>query len=292
MHNRNTLSVILAVITVLILTTVSFTSIPVNKSPADITNEPESNPEVVPNFVHYYSNSPLHEHTQNSTVSKLALLVGMSDYPGEDNDLLGPLWNVKFFRSYLLSRGFAEEDIEVFYPSITRTELRDAIRDLVARSTDDTEIVFYFAGHGTAAARQSAICLYDGNVYQSELASMFSRLRSNKTLFVFDCCMAGNFADSQPLSLIMGPNSIVLTGSRDHTLSWGTNGGTGPVYGVFTYYLLNGMGGAADIPPFGDNDGQTTVEEAYRYTRVMLKTTFPHTQSPEMNDKYPGQMAL
>ena len=228
----------------------------------------------------------------DNSSNKYALLVGMEDYPGEDNDLGGPKWNVNTFMRYLRTRGFADEDIQMILPSITKAELKEAIRDLAAKCKEQDEVVFYFAGHGTASGRQSAICLYDGNIYQDELSSLFSSLKARIILFVFDCCMAGNFADNQPFIKLVELNSIILTGSRDHTLSWGGSEGTGAIYGFFTYHLMNGFNGAADSPPFGNGDGQVAVEEAYRYARVMLRTSFPHTQSPEMNDKFFGDMVL
>ena len=59
-------------------------------------------------------------------------------------------------------------------------------------------------------------------------------------------------------------------------------------HGVFTYYLLEGLKGAADA----DNDGLITVDEAYRYVSFNVPRATGQEQHPVKKGSVEGRLIL
>jgi uncharacterized caspase-like protein len=59
-------------------------------------------------------------------------------------------------------------------------------------------------------------------------------------------------------------------------------------HGVFTYYLLEGLRGAADM----DRDGTITVDEAYRYVSERVPRATGQEQHPVKKGSVEGNLVL
>lgn len=59
-------------------------------------------------------------------------------------------------------------------------------------------------------------------------------------------------------------------------------------HGVFTYYLLEGLRGAADT----DRDGTVTVDEAYRYVSEKVPRATGQEQHPVKKGSFEGSLVL
>jgi hypothetical protein len=88
---------------------------------------------------------------------RLALLVGVSDYPGLDADsqLQGPRNDVALWRGLLLERGFAAAAVKVLADGVadaalpTRAAIIAALDDLAGQAGPGDFVLLYFAGHGS-----------------------------------------------------------------------------------------------------------------------------------------------
>ena len=59
-------------------------------------------------------------------------------------------------------------------------------------------------------------------------------------------------------------------------------------HGVFTYYLLEGLGGKADF----DGDGVITLDEIYRYVSVKVPQATGQDQHPVKKGEMTGEIIL
>ncbi|QIL73078.1 DUF4384 domain-containing protein [Diaphorobacter sp. HDW4B] len=85
--------------------------------------------------------------------NKVALLVGVGQYPDPENRLQGPANDVEALRQVLVQRwGYAPANVQVLVDqAATRKEILQALQGLMQRTQADDEVLVYFSGHGTSA---------------------------------------------------------------------------------------------------------------------------------------------
>lgn len=160
-------------------------------------------------------------HTDRGTPEKLALLVGIADYPEVTNrewaDLEGSVNDTTRVRGLLVdSFGFHPDDVKVLVDSqATHENIVRGFREwLIGRAGPDTEVVFWFSGHGsrvpdrsgasnaeldgldsTFLAWDSRLNGYDGefDLTDDELHSLVKVLteRTSRVTIVTDSCYSG-----------------------------------------------------------------------------------------------------
>jgi len=207
---------------------------------------------------------------------RYAIVVGISNYPGEENDLeycdddavemRDALTNVYGFKNVTLLT-----DLEA-----TRDAILSAIDDI---PTDAGEIVFFFSGHGMRGIAEDndnervdeAIVAHNGTnlvpIWDGELRDAFSGFETSRIIFVFDTCLAGGMKSD-----LEGPGRIIAMASTENGYSYETDALEN---GEFTYYFVQeGIGGGkANIHDYNDDTvieqpAQVTVEEAFDYARA------------------------
>lgn len=165
----------------------------------------------------------------------------------------------------------------------TRSGLVKQLENWLAKNADETSTVyFYFSGHGAPdpATGQAYLVPFDGDPqYLVETAYPLKRLyeklgalKAKRTIVMIDSCFSGaggrsvlakgsrplvNNVDTSFSSA--GGNIAALTASGPNQIS-GTNDEKG--HGLFTYYLFNGLNGAAK-----DGTGQVTLQSLYDYLK-------------------------
>ncbi|NNN05133.1 MAG: hypothetical protein HKL90_04460 [Elusimicrobia bacterium] len=168
--------------------------------------------------------------------------------------------------------------------SATRTSLAKNISGWLKNRVDArSRVFFYFSGHGSLdpVSGGESLMLYDSDPsYLKEtslpLARLFSaldRLPAKDVSVVLDACFSGgvralSVAGARPLvsaranwpetgALVFAaakPDQIGASDARDR-------------HGLFTYYFLSGLHGAADAK----GDGRITAEELYAYVRASVE---------------------
>jgi uncharacterized caspase-like protein len=193
--------------------------------------------------------------------------------------------------------------------SILGTRLKEAA------GVDDT-VIIYFAGHG-ATDRDAASPDGDGlekyvlafdsdptDLFSSalpmrDIALVFNRIRSERLIFIIDSCYSGatggrtvsitgvrgNIADKFLERIAGGKGKVILTASAANEVSVEKDD---LQHGVFTYYLLAGLRGAAD----SDKDGMITVDEAYRYLSDQVPRATAQEQHPVKKGAVEGDLVL
>jgi len=199
----------------------------------------------------------------------------------------------------------------------TLDRLRTTLGTLLRRSAgkDDTVIIF-LAGHGATEQDVASLDgdglekyilpsnadpkdLYATAMPMSEIARIFQRINSERLVFISDTCysgasggrtiphqgvrasISGAFLDR----ISQGKGRVIMTASDANEISMERDD---LKHGVFTYYLLEGLGGEADL----DKDGVITVDELYRYVSSQVPRATGQGQHPMRKGEVTGEIVL
>ncbi|MGH7536217.1 MAG: caspase family protein, partial [Gemmatimonadales bacterium] len=203
----------------------------------------------------------------------------------------------------------------------TLRNIRWALGTFLARSArrDDTVVIF-FAGHGAPEADLRGIerdglakylipvdadaeDLYSSALPMDELQKIFGRIEAERVVAFLDTCYSGaaggrTFLASRTRSsqvddlflerLTRSKGRAIITASRPAEVSMEL-----PElgHGIFTYYLLEGLKGAADL----NKDGIVTLQELYEYLEQQVtqkSRSVGGNQHPVMKGELEGVLPL
>ncbi len=215
------------------------------------------------------------------------------------------------FYNQLIQHNWTEGNIKLLLnENATKQDIKNAITIWLDEKEDENDIViYYFSGHSwkvpitkrkygntyTFPYDISNNLFSEDKITDKELDSWLDELESKHMALIMDTCYSGRMrALVQPgrILLAAGGKRILCPVSGDVTL------GTG----IFSFFLMQGFDGVADI----NNDGWVTAEEAFRYARLptfhfSVWRWFPYTehlpffigiQIPYMYDRHLGQLPL
>jgi hypothetical protein len=145
-----------------------------------------------------------------------------------------------------------------------------------------TDIYIFYSGHGLPSEDGKSLYFLPHNadrdfidktaITQQELISMTEATGARAVMMFLDSCYSGQtrsgdplFANARPVSIKSKtsgypPSFTVFSASAPDQISWSSDA---LGHGIFSYYLMKGMEGAADI----DNDGKITAGEMHAYLR-------------------------
>jgi len=203
----------------------------------------------------------------------------------------------------------------------TLRNLKWALGTFLARSArkDDTALIF-FAGHGApevdASGRErdglakylvpidaDPDDLYATGLPMEEFETIFNRIEAERVVVFLDACYSGaaggrTFASKRTRAA--GPDEAFLERlgrSRGRAILTASRAAEVSVelselgHGLFTYYLLEGLRGAADH----DGDGVVTLQELYQYVEQQVSRRSRQVganQHPVMKGELEGQLPL
>ncbi|MDR4495169.1 MAG: caspase family protein [Nitrospirales bacterium] len=177
-------------------------------------------------------------------------------------------------------------------------------------------VIIYYAGHGAPEPDASSPDgdglekylipydadpqdLYTTGLPMREVETIFHRLSAERVIFITDSCYSGatagrtfstaarraTLSDGFLNRLSKGKGRVVLTASRAGEVSEERDD---LGHGVFTYYLLEGLNGKADV----DGDSIVTVDEAYSYLSAHVPQATGQNQHPVKKGEVEGQLIL
>ena len=176
--------------------------------------------------------------------SRYAIVIGISDYPGTENDLEYSDDDANDMRDALVGvYGYNPSDIHLLLNAdATFTAIRDAISDLESKVLAGDEIVFFFSGHGAKGRADDgdkesideAIVTHDGYnlvyLWDGQLRSWFEGFATSRIVFIFDSCLAGGMTDLQASGRVINMACSESGVSYEGDV-WGN--------GQFTYYFVD-----------------------------------------------------
>lgn len=200
----------------------------------------------------------------------------------------------------------------------TITRLRSALgTHLKNKAGPEDMVIIFFAGHGATEkdvmspdgdGLEKYLLPYDANpkdlyataLPMGEISRIFHRIRSDRLLFVADSCYSGasggrtigidggiraNLSDAFFERVTSGKGRVVISASGANEVSSESDE---LKQGIFTYYLLEGLRGKADI----DEDGVVTVDEAFRFVSDHVPNATNQEQHPLRKGTVTGSFVL
>jgi Caspase domain len=231
-----------------------------------------------------------------------AVVVGIGRY---ENPAIPPLRfaaaDAEAFYEVLVTRaGFPKDQVLLF---TERTERKPTLRNLkqalgtfLARRPQKNDlVVVFFAGHGAPEVDPRGIeadglakylvpidadpnDLYSTALPMDEFQTIFDRLESERAVVFLDTCYSGaaggrTFAAARTRASRVDDFFLErLTRSRGRAIVAASRANEVSIelpelgHGVFTYYLVRGLAGAADL----DRDGIVVLQELYQYLEYQV----------------------
>jgi hypothetical protein len=198
----------------------------------------------------------------------VGLFVGISDYPGEANDLSYTADDAVRVREALARTGLRPADAIILTDAdATVGNVKNAFQSLAARTGPNDLFVLFYSGHGNRVPRSGhqpsdpdaldeTIELYDGRISDDELSTMFASVNAATSLVVLDACFSGGFAKD----VISAPGRMgFFSSEEDVTSSVAAKFRAG---GYLAAFLADAIGdGLADA----DADGGVSALELSQY---------------------------
>jgi hypothetical protein len=199
----------------------------------------------------------------------------------------------------------------------TLDKIRSILGTRLRRSAgkEDT-VIIYWAGHGAIESDSTSVDgdglekyilphnadlkdLYTSAMPMVEIARIFQRISSERLVFITDTCYSGatggrtvpvlgvrtNISGAFLERISQGRGRVVLTASDANEVTVESDDLR---HGVFTYYLLEGLRGKADL----DGNGIITVDEVYRYVSIKVPQATGQVQHPVRKGEMMGEIIL
>jgi Caspase domain len=247
-----------------------------------------------------------------------AVVVGINDYSRLPKLKYAVNDAREFYRLLTETNGIPAHNITLLLnEEATIKNLRSALgTGLRAAAGPDDMVIIFFAGHGTAEADsenqdgdglEKYLIAYDtqpDDLYSTaipmrEISYIFKRIKSNRLIFISDACYSGaaggrtvnitgvrsRIEDEFLARIVQGNGKIIITASAANEVSVEKDD---LQHGVFTYYLIEALKGAADT----DRDGAVTVDEAYRYVSEKVPHATGQEQHPVKKGFIEGSLIL
>jgi len=185
----------------------------------------------------------------------------------------------------------------------TRENILKKMREYFLRADENDVVLFYFSGHGLEGCFLPVD--YDGynnKLRHEEVKQILQQSKAKHKLCIADACHSGTLSYGNGALAAKGPVPVSL--QRYYQAFEDTNGGVallmsskaeelsledhGLRQGVFTYYVLQGLKGAADT----DNDYLVTIKELYKYVYAKVREYTANVQTPVLTGDYDDDMPV
>lgn len=220
-----------------------------------------------------------------SVQAKIYLLsVGISDYPGKQNDLRLP-HNDAATMQWLYKQNSQAKVCLLMNDKAKVATVKKALQKMVALATEDDIVVMFFSGHGV---KGGFVC-YDGFLYYNDIYSAMGACKSRNKMIFADACFSGAMrqenSSSPNGSNHKDSNVMLFLSCRSNEKSIETPKMTN---GFFTYALQHGLRGGADT----NKDRIITAKELFDYVSAKVKKESNNRQHPVMWGKFSNNMPV
>ena len=209
-----------------------------------------------------------------------AVMVGVSDYGGAQSPLEFTDEDARKLAETLRADGSLNDaSVVLTNAEATVAGVRRAFARVAAQAGPQDTFLFFFSGHGDQSEAQvsglepdgksESIVLRDGEITDTEMASLFGALRTRLSLLVIDSCFSGGFARN----VVDRPGVMGLFSSEEDLTSAVAD--KFQAGGYLSHFLRAGMGGEAD----GDGDRLVTAGELSTYLRRQFREQVENVES-------------
>jgi len=264
------------------------------------------------------SEKTLFVHYQPKRRNVWAVVVGINDYPRLPKLKYAVNDAEAFYRLLVEENRVPAENVTLLTnEQASLVNLRSTLGTRIKNAARENDmVIIFFAGHG-ATERDAASLDGDGlekyllpfdtdpaDLYTTampmvEVGRILNRIRSERLVFIADACYSGgsggrtisvagmraNIGDGFLERVVGGRGKVIITASSANEVSVEKDE---LQHGVFTYYLLEGLRGKADM----DRDSMVTVDEAYRYVYEQVPMATGQEQHPVKKGSVEGNVVL
>ncbi len=197
----------------------------------------------------------------------VGLFVGISDYPGETDDLPFCRSDAENLSSLFVGAGLMETRNQVIITDSRATvkNVRNAITDLAQTMGPRDTFVFFYSGHGETKSSDverdgtdEHLSLYDGSLSDDDLSELLSDV-PGRVLLVFDACYSAGFAKD----VLTRAGWFGIFSSEEDVPSYVA--AQFEAGGYLSYFFQQGVGGRADGVVDDDPDTYVSMGELERY---------------------------
>ena len=242
---------------------------------------------------------------QNRGVKIWAVVVGVGKYTAmpslkyTDDDAF------RFYSHLKSPEGGALPDDQIAIlvdEGATRTEILKTMRSLFLKADENDVVLFYFSGHGLEGCFLPVdFDGYNNKLRHDEIRDILKQSRAKHKLCIADACHSGSLNYNGTMAA-KGPAPVslqryyqafenseggiaLLMSSKPEELSLEDHGLR---QGVFTYYILRGMKGAAD----SNGDYIVSIKELYSYVYAKVRDYTAGVQTPVLTGNYDDAMPV
>ncbi len=184
----------------------------------------------------------------------------------------------------------------------TRDNILKTMRQYFLKADANDVVLFYYSGHGIEGAFLPVD--YDGynnKLRHEEVKKVFEESKAKHKLCIADACHSGtlnygaNLAAKGPAPVTLqryyqafedaSGGIALLMSSKAEELSLEDHGLR---QGVFTYYVLQGLKGKADV----NNDYLVTIKELYSFVYSKVREYTDNVQTPILTGDYDDEMPV
>lgn len=207
--------------------------------------------------------------------------VGISDYPGNENDLNLPIYDaVDVYDLY--KKNTTAHAILLLNQDATVANIERAMNNLYRQAKADDIVIFYFSGHGVAGSFKA----YNTSLSYKRIRKAMSMSKSRHKMIFADTCLSGNMRQGKSDNQQSQESEVMLfLSSRDNEYS---NEYGKMRNGFFTTYLLKGLRGNADT----DKNRIITAKELFDYVSREVKRMTKNKQHPVMWGSFSDSMPV
>lgn len=183
--------------------------------------------------------------------------------------------------------------------SATRSNILRAMQEIFYKAGPDDLVLMYFSGHGQPGTFLPIDYTgMDNEISHEEINEILRRSPAKFKLFIADACHSGGMlaarsgSSAQPLlksyyaNLAKAqPGTALIMSSKSEETSVEASGLR---QGVFSYFLIRGLKGEADI----DKDQVVTIQELFDYVYQQVRQYTQNKQSPVIQGDYDRKMPV
>jgi len=211
--------------------------------------------------------------------------VGISDYPGYENDLTLPTKDAQTI-TWLYSKNTSLQYCQLLNNEATTERILAAMNKVYRMAGPNDIVVFFYSGHGY----KGGFYVYDGELDYSEIRKMMAKSKCKNKMIFADACFSGkirtdNGTTGQSMDATRKANVMLFLSSRSNETSIERRDMNN---GFFTTYLQKGLRGGADA----NRDRVITAKELFKYVSKNVAGISGDMQHPVMWGNFSDNMPV
>lgn len=207
---------------------------------------------------------------QGSSTGTWAVVIGVNDYPGTQDDLGSAVNDANDVAQALSGFGVDNDHMVVLRDGqVTNHTLLDSVNWLAANAGPNAVAVFFYAGHvrKTANGNEEIVTSNGSSVSDGQLASALSRVQANRSWVGIAACYGGGFTE------VLRPGRVLTAAAGANSLAY-ENADIGRSYMV-EYMVRRAM---------IQNRASATVQTAFNYAVDQISHDRPGREPVEFDN--------